>query len=84
MNTDYPKEVVLTASNLASWPKFKQLFEDGKVIADRTGRLRYKHGAPVGKLILVRLLKDGTPRYAEAADEWFNPDSQRAKEFVWP
>ena len=74
----------MSVSNVASWPRFKRLFDDGKIIADRTGRLRYKHGAPVGKLILVRVLKDGAPRYTESADEWFDPDSQRAGEFVWP
>jgi hypothetical protein len=84
MSTEHPREIVLTASNVASWPKFKQLFDDGNIIADRTGRLRYRHGAPVGRLTLVRLLKDGTPRYAESADEWFDPDSQRAREFAWP
>jgi len=84
MNTTHPKEIILTESNIANWPKFKQLFDDGKIVPDKTGRLRYKHGAPVGRLILVRTLKDGTPRYQETADEWFDPDSQRAREFVWP
>jgi len=78
------QEIILTVANVGSFPKFKQLFDDGKVIADGTDRLRYRRGAPVGRLILVRLLKDGTPRYTESADEWFDPDSQRAKEFVWP
>lgn len=84
MNTTHPREIILTESNVANWPKFKQLFDDGKIVPDKTGRLRYKHGAPVGKLILVRTLKDGTPHYQETADEWFDPDSQRARQFVWP
>jgi hypothetical protein len=46
--------------------------------------LRYRHGAPVGKMKLMRINKDGTPRYAEAADEWFDPESPKARAFVWP
>ena len=79
-----PDEIVLTASNVVNWPKFKKLFDDGKIIADKTGRLRYQHGAPVGRLILARTLKDGTPHYTESAEEWFDPGSKRAQEFVWP
>jgi hypothetical protein len=79
-----PAEIVVTPHNVAQWPKFKQLFDEGKIIADKRGRLRYSHGAPVGRLILTRILKDGTPRYQESAEEWFDPDSPRAREFVWP
>jgi hypothetical protein len=46
--------------------------------------LTYKHGAPVGRMILVRIGKDGTPIYKESAAEWFDPESQKAREFVWP
>jgi hypothetical protein len=77
-------EIVLTASNVAEWPKFKKLLDDGKIVANKKGRLRYRHGAPVGRMILVRTAKDGTPHYAESAAEWFDPDSKRAQEFVWP
>jgi hypothetical protein len=84
MDTSPPKEIVLTVASVGSFPKFKQLFDEGKIAADSTGRLRYKHGAPVGRMILMRVLKDGTPKYAESAQEWFDPDSQRAREFVWP
>ncbi len=79
-----PAEIALTLSNVAQWPKFKKLLDEGKILADKTGRLRYRHGAPVGRLILTRILKDGTARYQESAKEWFDPDSQRAREFVWP
>jgi hypothetical protein len=79
-----PAEIVLTMSNVAAWPKFKQLLDDGKIIADKQGRLRYRHGAPVGRLILVRTNNDGTPVYRESALECFDPESKRAKEFVWP
>ena len=82
METQHPKEIVLTPENIGRWPKFKEYFDKGDIITDRTGRLRYRHGAPVGRLILTRILKDGTPRYQESAKEWFDPDSQRAKEFV--
>jgi hypothetical protein len=79
-----PAEVTLTISNVAQWPKFKALLDAGKIVADKTGRLRYPHGAPVGRLILTGIAKDGTPRYQESAVEWFDPDSERAREFVWP
>jgi hypothetical protein len=77
-------EIVLTLSNIAEWPKFKKLLDEGTIVADKKGTLRYLHGAPVGKLILVRIAKDGTPHYKESAAEWFDPDSKRAREFVWP
>ena len=78
------REVILTASNVGAWPKFKKLLDDGKIVADKRGRLRYRHGAPVGKMILVRIDKDGTPRYMESAEEWFDPDCPKAQAFVWP
>jgi hypothetical protein len=78
------EEIVLTLANVAAWPAFQALLDQGKVVADCTGRLRYLHGAPVGKLILVRIRKDGTPIYKESAAEWFDPDSERARSFVWP
>jgi len=84
MDTTPPKEITLTAANVGIFPKFKQAFDEGKIVADSTGRLRYKHGAPVGRMILMRVLKDGTPKYAESAAEWFDPDSSKAREFVWP
>lgn len=80
----YPQEVTLTSANVADWPAFHSLLREGKIVPDATGRLRYPHGAPVGKLILVRVNKDGTPKYKESADEWFDPESQLARQFVWP
>ena len=77
-------EIVLTLANVVEWPEFKKLLDEGKIVADKGGRLRYLHGAPVGKMILVRTAKDGTPQYAESADEWFDPDSKKAQEFSWP
>lgn len=79
-----PREIVLTVDNIDQWPSFKKLFDEGKIVADKRGRLRYLHGAPVGKLILSRILKDGTARYRESGEEWFDPESPMAREFVWP
>jgi hypothetical protein len=78
------REVVLTVSNVADWPAFKKLLDDGKIVADKKGRLRYPHGAPVGKMILTRVNNDGTPHYKESAEEWFDPESPRARDYVWP
>lgn len=83
MNAPEP-EIILTLENVDRWPKFKKLLDEGKVKADGQGRLRYLHGAPLGRLLLKRTNKDGTPIYMETADEWFDPESQRAREFVWP
>lgn len=77
-------EVVLTLANVGEWPAFQKLLKEGKIMADKAGRLRYRHGAPVGKMILMRTNKDGAPRYRESAEEWFDPDSPRARAFVWP
>ena len=77
-------EGVLTLANVAAWPRFQEMLDSGKIVADKHGRLRYLHGAPVGKMILVRRGKDGTPIYRESAKEWFDPGSKRAEEFVWP
>jgi len=81
---NHPAEICLTIENVNQWPRFKKLLDDGKISADKTGRLRYLHGAPVGKLILTKISKDGTPHYAESATEWFDPDSPKARSFVWP
>jgi hypothetical protein len=79
-----PSEIELSRDNIHLWPTYQRLLDEGKVVFDREGKLRYQHGAPVGRMILVRLNKDGTPIYKESAREWFDPDSQRAREFVWP
>jgi hypothetical protein len=79
-----PPEVILTVSNVGEWPTFKKLLDKGKIVPDKKGRLRYLHGAPVGKMILVRIDREGTRRFVESAEEWFDPDSSKAREFVWP
>lgn len=81
---DFPDEVVLTTANVDDWPAFKAMFDDGRIVADKCGRLRYPHGAPVGRMILKQISDDGSPQYWESADEWFDPESPRANEFVWP
>jgi hypothetical protein len=80
----YPYVIILTTENIERFPAFKKAFDEGRVVADKTGRLRYRHGAPVGRLIFVREAKDGSPRYQESAEEGFDPGSQKAAAFKWP
>lgn len=80
----FDAEIILTIENVDEWRAFREMLDDGRVVADGTGRLRYPHGAPIGKMILVRINKDGSPRYQESAEDWFDPESSRAKAFVWP
>jgi len=79
-----PERIIrLNADNLKRFPKIESLFNSGKVKFDSKGRLRYLHGAPVGDMILYRIDKDNYPIYKESAEEYFDPESQRAKSFVW-
>ena len=73
----------LSQDNVAMFPKYNNLLMNGKIKYDSLGRLRYLHGAPVGDLVLTRINKDSTAVYKESAEEWFDPDSQKAKDFVW-
>ena len=73
----------ISKDNIKNWPKFEALLNEGKVKFDSNERLRYLHGAPVGDLIQTRTDKNGQPIYQEIAEEWFDPESQKAKEFVW-
>jgi len=82
--TGPPQRIRLTPENVGQWPNFARLLKEGKIKFDSTGRLRYEHGAPVGDLVLTRTKKDGIPIYKESATEWFDSESQKAKEFVWP
>ena len=79
-----PQEFELSVSNVERFPKYNQLFLDGKIVADSNGRLRYPHGAPVGKMVLSPKSTKDKPMYRESAAEWFDEDSERAKQFVWP
>ena len=81
MNTS--EKIRITSENIKLYSKFETLLKEGKVKFDLTGRLRYMHGAPVGDLILVKTEKGDNPVYKESADEWFDPESQKAKEFIW-
>lgn len=74
----------ITKDNIKNWPKFDALLNDGKVKFDSTGRLRYLHGAPVGDLIQTRTDKKKQPIFQEIAEEWFDPESPKAKDFMWP
>jgi len=73
----------LTKDNIKNWPKFEALLNDGKVKFDSTGRLRYLHGAPVGDLVQTRIDKNGQQIFHKNTEEWFDPESKKAKEFVW-
>jgi len=77
-------EIRLTKKTIKDFPKFEALLNDGKIKFDSKGRLRYLHGAPVGDLIHTKTDKNGNKIYKEIAEEWFDPESQAAKEFVWP
>jgi len=72
----------ITKDNIKNWPKFDALLNDGKIKFDSTGRLRYLHCAPVGDLIQTRTDKKGQPIFQEIAEEWFDPESPKAKEFI--
>lgn len=74
----------LSRETIIYFPKIESLLNDNKIKYDSSGRLRYPHGAPVGDMILIRVNKDGTPVYKESAEEWFDPESPKVKEFVWP
>jgi len=79
-----PNRVILTKMNINKWPSFSKKLALGYIKFDSEGRLRYLHGAPVGDLVLVRINKDGSAKYKETAEEWFDPDSGMAENFKWP
>ena len=79
-----PERLKITLENIDNWPNFYEVFQNGKIKADSTGKLRYLHGAPVGELVLVRINKDGKAIYKETRSEWFDPESPKASRFVWP
>ncbi|MFA7444778.1 MAG: hypothetical protein WCY89_02445 [Flavobacteriaceae bacterium] len=77
------ERIRITKENIKTWIKFEILLQKGKVKFDSNGRLRYLHGAPVGDLIQIKTDKNGQAIYKESADEWFDPESPKAKEFIW-
>ena len=78
-----PKRIRLSKGNVDNWPSYSKGLKEGKLKFDKEGRLRYLHGAPVGDLIIVRINKDGTPKYKESTEEWFDPDGDIAKKIIW-
>lgn len=77
------ERIRITKDNIKNFPKFEALLSERKLKFDSTGRLRYLHGAPVGDLIQTRIDKNKQPIFQEIAEEWFDPESQKAKEFIW-
>ena len=77
------ERIRITKDNIKNFPKFEALYKDGKLKFDSNGRLRYLHGAPVGDLIQTRTDKNEQPIFQEIVEEWFDPESKKAKEFVW-
>ncbi len=77
------KQIRITVDNISEWPKYQKLLNESKLRFDKSNRLRYLHGAPVGDLLFVEYDKNDNPIYRETADEWFDPDSQKSKQFVW-
>jgi hypothetical protein len=78
----YEQVIRVDANNLNTFPKIEALLNTGKVKFDSKGRLRYLHGAPVGDMILIKIDNDN-PIYKEGGEEWFDPNSQKAKDFIW-
>ena len=76
------KSIRLTKDNINKFPSFENLLNSGKIKFDNNGRLRYLHGAPVGDLILIK--NGDTSTYKEIAEEYFDPESKKASEFIWP
>ncbi len=77
-------QIRINTDNIIYFPKYKALLDGGKVRFDSTGRLRYLHGAPAGDLIQTKTTKSGEPIFQEIAEEWFDPESEKAKKFIWP
>ncbi len=78
------ERIRITKKNIKNWQDFEKLLNDNKIKFDTKGRLRYLHGAPVGDLIQIRTDENGNPIFQEITEEWFDPESQKAKEFFWP
>jgi len=83
MKNKFVERVRITPENISYWSKINAVFQSGQTKFDSQKRLRYLHGAPVGDLILIRLAKNGEPIYKESAEEWFDPESQKAINFIW-
>jgi len=78
------QSIRITLDNIGLWVKIEKAFREGKIKSDSNGRLRYLHGAPVGDMILTGVDRDGVPIYKESTEEWFDEESQSARDFIWP
>ena len=76
-------QIRITKDNISLFPKYEKLLHDNKIKFDSLGRLRYLHGAPIGDLIQIKIDQNGKPIFQEISDEWFDPESEKAKKFVW-
>lgn len=83
IKTKFEERVRITPENISKWSKIDAVFQSGQSKFDSQNRLRYLHGAPVGDLILIKVEKNGEPIYKESAEEWFDPESQKAINFIW-
>ncbi|MBY0067979.1 hypothetical protein [Empedobacter falsenii] len=76
-------QIRLTKDNISLFPKYNKLLQNGKIKFDSLGRLRYLHGAPIGDLIQIKIDQSGKSIFQEISDEWFDPESEKAKNFIW-
>ena len=76
-------QIRITKDNISLFPKYEKLLHDNKIKFDSLGRLRYLHGAPIGDLIQIKIDQKGKPIFQEISDEWFDPESEKAKNFIW-
>ena len=83
-NKTHSDRITMTRENLCDWPSFQKLYDEDKILFDKSGRLRYPHGTPVGDMVLVRIDNNGKAIYKESAEEWFGPESPAVAKFVWP
>lgn len=83
IKTKFEERVRITPENISKWSKIYAVFQSGQSKFDSQNRLRYLHGAPVGDLILIKVEKNGKPIYKESTEEWFDPESQKAINFIW-
>jgi len=76
-------QIRITKDNISLFPKYEKLLHDNKIKFDSLGRLRYLHGAPIGDLIQIKIDQNRKPIFQEISDEWFDPESEKAKNFIW-
>ncbi|WP_182498402.1 hypothetical protein [Sphingobacterium cellulitidis] len=82
--TNNDEKIRIESDNIKYLSKIDKPFGDGKVKFDAHGRLGYLHGSPVCDMIFVRNDISDNIIYREIAEEWFDPESQKARDFKWP